>query len=286
MKLYVSTAWSEVEDNDLVGLIKSYTKNGIKNIELSGRINYTNNIEAKLLKLQEEFQLNFLIHNYFPPPKDPFILNIISEDNQNRKRSIDFVKDNIKLARKIESPLYTFHAGYVKKLSLSDEKYFKPAVGKIDWEKSYKKFYNAIDDILKVAKKENIKLGLENLFPYNKKENYSIMCTLEEIEEFLLRYKDEDKIGLLIDLGHLNVAANYMDFDPIEAVNYLAKNYKEKIFQFHISQNDGSGDSHEPIKLDGWQMELLNEHDFGDIPVVIEGRDLNFDMIKKINNII
>lgn len=285
MSLYVSTAWSEVEDNNLENIIETYAKNGIYNIELSGGVDYKENIIDILVKLKEKYGLNYIIHNYFPPPEEDFILNIASEDEKNRNRSIKFIKDTIDLGEKIDALHYTFHAGYAKKLILADEKYFKPTKGEIDWKQTYKYFYESID-ILKNYAKNKIKLGIENLFPYNEKENYSIMCTLEEIEEFLLKYKNEENIGLLIDLGHLNVAGNYMNFNPQSVLKYLITNYKDQIFEFHISENDGREDSHGPINNNSWQLDLIREYDLGNIPIVIEGRGLSFDLVKRINKII
>lgn len=285
MSLYVSTAWSEVEDNNLENIIETYVKNGINNIELSGGVNYEENVINILIKLKEKYGLNYIIHNYFPPPKEDFILNIASEDRTNRNRSIKFIKDTIDLGEKIDAFQYTFHAGYAKKMKLTDEKYFKPTKGKIDWKQTYKYFYESID-ILKDYSKNKIKLGIENLFPYDEKENYSIMCTLEEIEEYLLKYKDDENIGLLIDLGHLNVAGHYMDFNPETVSKYLLENYKDSIFEFHISQNNGTEDSHDPISIDSCQLSLIKKYDIKNIPIVLEGKNLTFDLVKRINKII
>ncbi|OCL27623.1 hypothetical protein U472_03470 [Orenia metallireducens] len=283
MTLFVSTAWSEYNERNIKDKIEEFILKGIINIELSGGADFYEGIESDILDLNDKYNLNFILHNYFPPQKEDFVLNIASEDENNLKKSIDFVKKNINLASKFKSRLYTFHAGYAKKLNVTSKGYFKPDPGKIDWQKTYNTFYKSLDEILYFATKKGVRIGIENLFPFNEQENYSIMCTIREIEEMLFRYKDNKYLGLLIDFGHLNVAAHYMGFDRDKALDYLIAEYRDRIFEIHISDNGGSKDEHLPISENGWQIKLIERYELFDKPIVIEGMDLSFNLINKIS---
>jgi len=45
--------------------------------------------------------LNYLIHNYFPPPSKPFVLNLASLDDKLYKQSIDLCINAIKLSKNL-----------------------------------------------------------------------------------------------------------------------------------------------------------------------------------------
>ena len=45
-------------------------------------------MEADLLELKKQHDLNFLCHNYFPPPPAEFVLNIASLDDQVSEMSV------------------------------------------------------------------------------------------------------------------------------------------------------------------------------------------------------
>ena len=87
-KIFISSSAissKNVEDN-----ITFLAKNGITNIELSGGCSYSSNILNKLIILKKKYKLEYLVHNYFPPPKDNFVLNIGSCDDRHYKKTISF----------------------------------------------------------------------------------------------------------------------------------------------------------------------------------------------------
>ena len=78
MTVYISTGGFFNETTDLV--IKNFQKHGIVNVELSGG-SYKPNLIKNLIKVKKDF--NFSAHNYFPPPKKPFVLNLASFDKKD-----------------------------------------------------------------------------------------------------------------------------------------------------------------------------------------------------------
>ena len=113
--IYVSTSCLKNPTN-VSKVLDEYQKGDIENVEL-GSVH--SSFDIRILK---KYDFNFLIHNYFPPPKNPFNLNLSSQNSVIRLKSIQLAKNAIDLCRKINSPIYTFHAGFTtdpKKLGKS-----------------------------------------------------------------------------------------------------------------------------------------------------------------------
>lgn len=54
----------------------------ITNVELSGGTAFKPKLLQDIKQYQARFNLNLLTHNYFPPPRDSFILNIASVNHR------------------------------------------------------------------------------------------------------------------------------------------------------------------------------------------------------------
>jgi len=108
MSIYISTGGYRNEEISLV--LKKLKNQNIKNIELSGGI-YNKKIDQILLKNKKFF--NFVIHNYFPVPKLPFVLNLASADKLISRLTIKHIKKSMRLAKKIGSKYYSVHAGFL-----------------------------------------------------------------------------------------------------------------------------------------------------------------------------
>ena len=77
MTVYISTGgFSKVSADEIS---RKLIEEGIDTIELSGGI-HSANVIKNLNKLKNKAK--FQIHNYFPPPKIPFVLNLASEDKE------------------------------------------------------------------------------------------------------------------------------------------------------------------------------------------------------------
>ena len=95
MTIYISTGgFSKKSANLAIADLERY---GFKNIELSGGPHKKN-----LFYLIKNKKLNFQIHNYFPPPKVPFVLNLASLDKKIYKKSLNLVLKAINFSRKIK----------------------------------------------------------------------------------------------------------------------------------------------------------------------------------------
>ena len=70
--IYISTAC--VRHKKISDSVKELAENGFLNIELSGGTDYYEGYIDDLLELQKKYKLNYICHNYFPPPKEHFVL--------------------------------------------------------------------------------------------------------------------------------------------------------------------------------------------------------------------
>ena len=115
-KIFVSS--SGIKIKDVEKNIKFLVKNGIKDIELSGGCVFSKNLSKKLIDLKNKHNLEFIIHNYFPPPKKNFVLNLASCNTDHYNKTISFYKKTISLCKKIGFSL--LHAGFLIDIKTSE----------------------------------------------------------------------------------------------------------------------------------------------------------------------
>ena len=108
MSVYISTGG--FKKLDFLETARLFKESGINNIELSGGA-HTGDVKKKL-HLVNKFA-NIQLHNYFPPPKKPFVLNLASLDEKIFKRSNKHIIDSIKLCSMLGKRYYSFHAGFL-----------------------------------------------------------------------------------------------------------------------------------------------------------------------------
>lgn len=243
---------------------------GFRNIELTGGTKFYDTFEKDLFDLKKEYQLNFLIHNYFPPQPNDFHLNLASGSPDLKEKTLNIIEKAINLSRKFGNNLYSFHPGLKNDLTLDLKGKFFVKSNEISNKKE--NIYHLIDIIINKLNTNSFRIALENLYPLILPNLHSFIATQSDIEEFLNYYKDRQNVGFLLDLGHLNVAANYFKFYKKKILNDLFSKYPDKIFEFHISENDGRTDSHKVSLVDSWQIEFLtkNREALKDIPIVFE----------------
>jgi uncharacterized protein (UPF0276 family) len=108
----------------------------------------------------------------------------------------------------------------------------------------------------------------------NDASDCSLLCTPSEIHQFLAQTANDDNIGLLLDMGHLCISANFYGFDKDEFVRSLNEEHQHRIFGIHLSENDGEVDQHSPLRPDSWQLTAARSFDLASIPVTVECRGL------------
>ena len=122
--------------------IELLSKEGISAFELSGGL-YSNNVFEELKKLRTDYSL--ALHNYFPPPRDPFVFNLGSLNEAIAAKSIEHAKIAINCASIIKSDGEQFveiiddiYLKYNDKLRSKLKKIVDICISKDEFNKQYK----------------------------------------------------------------------------------------------------------------------------------------------------
>ena len=67
-----------------------------------------------------EKKAKFQIHNYFPPPKIPFVLNLASQNNEISNLTLDHIDYVLECCLKLKATYYSFHAGFLCDLNVNE----------------------------------------------------------------------------------------------------------------------------------------------------------------------
>ena len=105
--IYISTGG--VADKCGADTAATLVESGMEAFELSGGA-YSHDQESRLRALAVRCVLQ--VHNYFPPPAEPFVFNLASSDAEVARRSMEHVRSAMRLAVKLRNPVYSFHAGF------------------------------------------------------------------------------------------------------------------------------------------------------------------------------
>jgi len=261
--IYVST--SCVRFRKISESVEFLAKSGFTNIELSGGTDYYEGFEEDLLRLKETYNLSYLLHNYFPPPKKHFVLNLASMDDEIYERSLAHYLDAIRLAGKLGSEKTGIHAGYFidpkvdelgKKISnhlISDK---EKAIGR--FVEGYKILSYASDEIEVYI--ENNVVAKMNFDEFG--ENPFMLTQFSEYTEL----SSKIEFPMILDLAHLKVSCNTLGLD----FRAEAKNFIEKSDYIHLSDNDGLTDSNQSLSNSEETLSLIKWLDHNNITVTLE----------------
>ncbi|MEK7325416.1 MAG: TIM barrel protein [Chloroflexota bacterium] len=268
--IYTSTSCLKNPQN-IIKVLDEYEKAGIQNVELGSVHNY---FQRKKLK---KYNFNFIVHGYFPPPKIPFNFNLASQNEIIREKSIKLGKSAIDVCVEIESPIFTFHAGFTVDPMKLGKRF--PRTRITDRNIAIDTFVESSHKILDYARSFGIKIAMElnvvqkfNL-DYGKNK-LLLFADYEETVIFLKKFK-KNEIGILLDLGHTSVTSHWLNFDKDEFVEKI----KKFVLAVHASNNNGLQDQHKQLTKDCWQISKLKK--FKNIPITLETMNLTTNEIKK-----
>lgn len=257
--------------------VSLYRSRGLNAIELGGGISSTEVILSQISGME----CNFLLHNYFPPPIDSFILNLASSNTDIRQRSIDFVSAAIALTASLGAQFYSVHAGFVTDpTSFENNSFVLPNPSSPDAScYALNRFISALEVENDCAEHLGIGLLVENNVCTTALRGKLLLQIADEFLELFDKLKSKN-LGILLDTGHLNVTAHTFGFDPMSFVDQVAP----YIRAFHVHDNDGVADTHQPIQPDSWVFDVLRQPKFVDLPIIIEAKFKNVnDLCEHVN---
>ena len=253
--IYIST--SCVKHKKIKDSVQELAKNGFQNIELSGGTELYENFENDLLELKDKYDLNYLCHNYFPPPREHFVLNLASLNDDNFNMSFNKLKEVISLSKRLGAEKFGFHAGFFINIRLNE-------IGKklsrddlFDQEKSVIRFCEAFKILQKESKGvdlyiENNVFSKTNFEAYNG-DNPFMMTNFSEYQSL----REKIDFNLLLDVAHLKVSAKTLRLDWEEEF----ENMISVSSYLHVSDNDRCHDLNNKLKKSSSLLSMLKQSD-------------------------
>lgn len=245
MHLYVSSACSQRKKiGDAVHELADY---GFSRIELTGGTRYYPEYEQDLDTLREQYDLQYLAHNYFPPPEEDFVINLASDDDEIFAGSLKQLKRSLDFCRRFALPRFGFHAGFFAAPSIrSIGRKMEPQT-LANQHICRQRFIEGVKALLEEA--DGITLYVEN--NVYSRDNYSVFG--ESLPFMGLRYADFETIAtaagchILLDIAHLYVTASTLGFSFSEELLL----FLEHTDYVHLSYNNGIADQNYGIENKG-----------------------------------
>jgi sugar phosphate isomerase/epimerase len=234
--IYVSS--SCIKKQNIKDAIIELNTLGFKNIELSGGTQAYEGLLDDLLELKEKYQLNYLCHNYFPPPEIPFVLNLASLDSDIADLSIQHLKRAIDYSRQLGASRFSFHSGFLINIPLKE---IGKAIQKqvlFEEEKAYEAFNARLQDLLDYTNND-LTLYLENnVLSESNFERFEKADPFFFTSQQNLPQIDLKGFKILLDCAHLKVSCNTLGipFEEEFTALYAQTDY------IHISDNNGKSD--------------------------------------------
>ncbi|MFA5088106.1 MAG: TIM barrel protein [Candidatus Omnitrophota bacterium] len=232
--------------------VELLAQSGFKNIELSGG-EYHRDIEEDLLALKNRYSLNLICHNYFPPSREPFVLNLASLDDGIFHKTLEFLMGAVSLSRRLGARMFGFHAGFFYDVPVEQlgDRFRRASLS--NKEQCLKRFCEGFLAVQASAPGigiyvENNVISSRNLKEF-KGENPLMLSCLNDYREL----KERIDFNLLLDVGHLKVSTASLKKDFGEELTALCS----RSDYIHLSDNDGCLDGHAPIEANGELCKIL-----------------------------
>ena len=251
-----SSSW---QGTDFKAFLKAAADAGIRHIELSGGFDEAPD-SAGFFEPYMRDGFVFKVHNYYPPPHEGhFILNIASVDEPLRRKSVDFATRAMDLASALGSDIYSIHSGYAVALNLAEggEHFALAGGGFSDRGAGLEALAASVDELCAHGRANGVRLALENLFPPETGQNYSYMCSPEDLDWAVSKFQRHDNFGFLLDLAHARIAAGLLGFDFHGFVERAIMS--ARVLDLHISGTAGVRDEHDLPDPQGVLVQLLQK---------------------------
>ena len=258
---------------------------GATHVELSSGLEHAPKLDAAIDRGMNA-GLHFLIHNYFPAPAEPKVLNLTASDPADLAWSRAHCKRALDHSARVGGGFYSQHSGYAAalkahQLGKSDvqAEAFKHAA--IDREAAYELMIASVREVADYAATKGQALVLENnvispIYLAKAPANPLLMTSADEIVRFMGDV-DRTNVGFLIDMGHARVSGTALGFDAHDFLDAVAPYVRA----LHLSDNDGQEDQNLPFDENAWFVPRLKE--FSGIPWVLEAYKLEDEaMISKL----
>jgi len=259
-----------VKNEKIADSVKELADLGYTNIELSGGTTYYDGFEGDLERFKTEYKLNYLLHNYFPPPKEHFVLNLASLDDEVFQASVEHCQRAIALSKRLGCDKYAVHAGYFIDLKLKEIGRELSKEDLFDQDAATLRFNGAFEKLLQLAG-DDLMLYLENNVlsgPNHATYAPSNPLMLTDLAAYEAMKKSLD-FRILLDVAHLMVSCNVLGRPFEEEVQALAK----ETDYIHISNNDSVLDQNKAFDQESELTEVLKTLNLSNKTITLEVYD-------------
>lgn len=252
-------------------------KGGVDRIELGSGSHWSPDVLQPIRETSGR-PIRYLVHNYFPPHEQPFVLNLASSDPEARERSLAHCRQAIDLSVELRAPFFSVHAGFAFKAK--PEHLGRPVtqVPRVTLEQAHETFVRSLKELCAYASRRCVRLAVENnvIHPFNLVNGRNLVSLCATAEEILRTYAEvgASNLGILIDVGHLKVTATSLGFDRHAFLDRVAPH----VVAFHLSDNNGLADQNRPFDEQAWFLPRMA--DFPNATMVLEAYDLDLDQIR------
>lgn len=246
-------------------------------LELSSGIEHFPAFDAFLPTLLSS-GMQLLVHNYFPAPARPFVLNLGALDAGLLEGSRAHVRRCLELTDRLGGRFYSVHAAFV--LSLTAEVLGRPsaqaelaAPSRLDRDRARAVFVESLRMLSREFAAAERWLLVENnvVSPGNAPVRGSepfLMTTADDIESILAEV-GAPNLGLLLDVGHARVSATALGFDAGEFVRRV----RPWVRALHLSDNDGVEHQNHPVRENSWFWPYLRDLNYFDAVIEVNALD-------------
>jgi sugar phosphate isomerase/epimerase len=263
--IYVSS--SCVKTSSIKESVTTLVEAGFRNIELSGGTQYYPEFIQDLLELKAKHGLNYLLHNYFPPPSTHFVVNLASLNDDLYERSLTHCLKAIEISKEFGASKYAVHAGFMIDIGINeigkdlDKKELNDrALSLARLQLGHEKLRLSAGDEVSIYFENNV-LSQAN---FNK---YSGVNPLFLTDSFDYKgIKDQFDFKLLLDVAHLFVSCNSLNLNFPEHINTLIglTDY------LHVSDNDGTADTNDYLDRNSPILRTIAKHDLRGKTITLE----------------
>ena len=254
-RTYVSS--SALTARTVPALVEECARLGVRRLELTSSVPHDASMRRHLVQARRR-GLEMVLHNYFPPPSEPFVINLASADSAIRSRSIDHCRAALDLSAELEAPFYSVHAGFLTDPHVSDLGRTFQAPDERRMEEAVITFHETVALLCETATSVGVDLLIENnvVSMANAPEgrNRIFLGVVPDDVDALMAAVPSPRLGVLLDVAHLKVSARTLGADVREALARM----RPHVRALHLSDNDGEVDDNQPFAPDAWFVPYLS----------------------------
>lgn len=248
---------------------------GIGRVELGSGVQWVPDLLESVRWTSQTVQ--YLVHNYFPPHREPFVLNLAATDEGILERSRSHCRSAVDLAAEMKAPFFSVHAGFAFQGTPEMLGGRVTGAARVPLEDAHRVFVTSVRDLCAYAAPLGVEIFIENnvISVANLVRGRNVVGLCATAEDILRTHADvgADNLRFLVDVGHLKVTANALAFDANRCLDEIG----HLVGAFHLSENDGREDQNLPFDERAWFLPRLR--DFSHATMVLEAYHLEVDQI-------